>query len=333
MGRMADTGGPPAPYHRPGLGCHVEAAVPRLRARWRAVASGVRILDGALVDAHSSRVRRVSVRWRPAWSPSQRSRSGRSISAENANAGSPLEEGSPTAHPRLRASRPTSAWPPAPRWHSRSRPHRPTTASASIASGGTAGLAPGESSTWRRRSPCRRTSRSRSPTTPPASSTVATGPPRLPGRCPPTSPASTALCSNGSTSRASATTCCSSCASSGASDILVQTSDSTWQAYNTWGGRCLYPWIGARGYKVSYNRPLNHYFQESSFFSMEYPLFAGSSATATTSPTAATSTPTARHRCSRTARCSSPAATTSTGRAPCGRMSRRLGKRACTSSS
>lgn len=42
------------------------------------------------------------------------------------------------------------------------------------------------------------------------------------------------------------------------SDLLFQTSDTTWQAYNTYGGNSLY--VGApanRAYKVSYNRPFN----------------------------------------------------------------------------
>lgn len=42
------------------------------------------------------------------------------------------------------------------------------------------------------------------------------------------------------------------------SDLLFQTSDTTWQAYNSWGGNSLY--VGApagRAYKVSYNRPFN----------------------------------------------------------------------------
>ena len=50
----------------------------------------------------------------------------------------------------------------------------------------------------------------------------------------------------------------------GAADILFQTSDSTWQAYNTWGGRSLYSYAGpagdplnsvGRAFAVSYNRP------------------------------------------------------------------------------
>jgi hypothetical protein len=43
-----------------------------------------------------------------------------------------------------------------------------------------------------------------------------------------------------------------------ASELLFQTSDTTWQAYNDYGGNSLY--TGApvgRAYKVSYNRPFN----------------------------------------------------------------------------
>ena len=44
------------------------------------------------------------------------------------------------------------------------------------------------------------------------------------------------------------------------SDIVVQTSDETWQAYNTFGGQDLYvgngPAPDGRAYRVSYNRPL-----------------------------------------------------------------------------
>lgn len=51
----------------------------------------------------------------------------------------------------------------------------------------------------------------------------------------------------------------------GQSDILFQTSDTTWQAYNSWGGASLYggdgpgtdPATAGRAYKVSYNRPFN----------------------------------------------------------------------------
>ena len=44
----------------------------------------------------------------------------------------------------------------------------------------------------------------------------------------------------------------------GSSDLLFQTSDTTWQAYNQYGGNSLYvggPGPAGRAYKVSYNRP------------------------------------------------------------------------------
>jgi hypothetical protein len=44
----------------------------------------------------------------------------------------------------------------------------------------------------------------------------------------------------------------------GASDLLFQTSDTTWQAYNSFGGNSLYQGSpDGRAYKVSYNRPFN----------------------------------------------------------------------------
>ena len=39
------------------------------------------------------------------------------------------------------------------------------------------------------------------------------------------------------------------------SDIVMQTSDTTWQAYNTYGGSNVYPGAVGRALKVSYNRP------------------------------------------------------------------------------
>ena len=45
-----------------------------------------------------------------------------------------------------------------------------------------------------------------------------------------------------------------------ASDILFQTSDTTWEAYNSWGGYNLYQGPGGqddRAYAVSYNRPID----------------------------------------------------------------------------
>ena len=56
------------------------------------------------------------------------------------------------------------------------------------------------------------------------------------------------------------------------SDLLVQTSDTTWAAYNTWGGNSLYQGQPAgRAYKVSYNRPFVVP-DEDWLFSAEYPM-------------------------------------------------------------
>ena len=58
------------------------------------------------------------------------------------------------------------------------------------------------------------------------------------------------------------------------SDILVQTSDPTWQAYNVYGGSSLYTGPTIRAFKVSYNRPLTLPGMDTSFFSSEYPMIA-----------------------------------------------------------
>src|SRR5207249_3496973 len=61
------------------------------------------------------------------------------------------------------------------------------------------------------------------------------------------------------------------------SDLLYQTSDPTWQAYNNYGGNSLYERPGnpiSRAFKVSYNRPLNVAQLQShwDFFVHEYPI-------------------------------------------------------------
>lgn len=61
------------------------------------------------------------------------------------------------------------------------------------------------------------------------------------------------------------------------SDILFQTSDTTWQAYNYYGGYSLYlgPWPARRAYKVSYNRPITlrgSLESRESFWVNEYPM-------------------------------------------------------------
>ena len=64
----------------------------------------------------------------------------------------------------------------------------------------------------------------------------------------------------------------------GQSDLLFQTADTTWQAYNNWGGKSVYDSnsIGGRAYKVSYNRPFitrAHFTYDNSWvFDSEYPM-------------------------------------------------------------
>lgn len=62
------------------------------------------------------------------------------------------------------------------------------------------------------------------------------------------------------------------------SELLFQTSDSTWHAYNSYGGNSLYEGMPVgRAYKVSYNRPFNNRAfsggpRESFLFNAEYPM-------------------------------------------------------------
>jgi hypothetical protein len=61
----------------------------------------------------------------------------------------------------------------------------------------------------------------------------------------------------------------------GRSDLLFQTSDTTWQAYNAYGGNSLYTGTPAgRAYKVSYNRPFTTRGNapEDWVFNAEYPM-------------------------------------------------------------
>ncbi len=61
----------------------------------------------------------------------------------------------------------------------------------------------------------------------------------------------------------------------GGSDLLFQTSDTTWQAYNAYGGNSLYTGAPAgRAYKVSYNRPFTTRANapEDWVFNAEYPM-------------------------------------------------------------
>lgn len=65
------------------------------------------------------------------------------------------------------------------------------------------------------------------------------------------------------------------------SEIVLQTSDTTWHAYNTWGGNSLYTGSPAgRAYKVSYNRPFWNRFNDATgttgprdfLFDSDYPM-------------------------------------------------------------
>ncbi len=61
----------------------------------------------------------------------------------------------------------------------------------------------------------------------------------------------------------------------GASDIVLQTSDTTWQAYNAYGGTNLYYGPQGRATKISYNRPFTTRGDSSGrdfLFSTEYPM-------------------------------------------------------------
>ena len=63
----------------------------------------------------------------------------------------------------------------------------------------------------------------------------------------------------------------------GASDMLFQTSDTTWQAYNEYGGASMYtggPGPQGGAYKVSYNRPFTtrEYAPQDWVFNAEYPM-------------------------------------------------------------
>ncbi|MEX0679332.1 MAG: N,N-dimethylformamidase beta subunit family domain-containing protein, partial [Pirellulales bacterium] len=63
----------------------------------------------------------------------------------------------------------------------------------------------------------------------------------------------------------------------GQSDVVYKTSDTTWQAYNNWGGNSLYEGTSnGRAYAVSYNRPMNYdirsYNLVSYYFGTEHPM-------------------------------------------------------------
>ena len=61
---------------------------------------------------------------------------------------------------------------------------------------------------------------------------------------------------------------------SSTADILFQTSDTSWQAYNQYGGRSVYLGTPDRAYKVSYNRPFATRSQGSGYGTSNYVFYA-----------------------------------------------------------
>jgi len=63
-----------------------------------------------------------------------------------------------------------------------------------------------------------------------------------------------------------------------ASDVLFRTNDTTWEAYNDYGGNSVYygsaPSSNGRAYKVSYNRPFNNRSESAGFGTVNGPLYA-----------------------------------------------------------
>ena len=57
-------------------------------------------------------------------------------------------------------------------------------------------------------------------------------------------------------------------------DIVLQTNDTTWQAYNQYGGRSTYQGSPIRAYKVSYNRPFATRSQSAGYGKSNYVFYA-----------------------------------------------------------
>ena len=104
--------------------------------------------------------------------------------------------------------------------------------------------------------------------------------------------------------------------------MLFQTSDTTWQAYNTYGGNSLYTgdagYAGAartRSATTGRSSTAPNDARRTSFFTAECPMVRFLERNGYDVSYSAASTPTAAARCCRTTRCSCRRATTSTGRA------------------
>ena len=131
------------------------------------------------------------------------------------------------------------------------------------------------------------------------------------------------------------------------SDIVFQTADQTWQAYNGWGGANFYGGNGpatgqgaGRAYAVSYNRPIatrggvgTYAGPQDYIFGAEYAAIFWLEQNGYDVSYMAGSTPTATAACSSITRCISTSATMSTGRVSSAPMSRRPAMRVSTCSS
>ena len=130
--------------------------------------------------------------------------------------------------------------------------------------------------------------------------------------------ASTSRGSTAPTAATPATSRSSSATTPAHSDVVFQTSDPTWQAYNTYGGSDFYHGGDQRPrlqgqLQPSVRSPAAAPAAATSSSPTSTRWSASWSATATTSATSPASTPTAAARCSRTTRSSCRSATTSTG--------------------
>ena len=120
----------------------------------------------------------------------------------------------------------------------------------------------------------------------------------------------------------------------GGSDLLFQTSDTTWQAYNQYGGASLYtggPGPQGGAYKVSYNRPFTTRgtSPEDWVFNAEYPMVRWLERNGyNVSYSTGVDSDRARRRAARAPRRSCPSGMTSTGRARSARTSRPRARRA-----
>ena len=190
------------------------------------------------------------------------------------------------------------------------------------------------------RRPCPRISRPASTRPRPGWSTAATGPCRPPGRSRPTpSPASTSPSWCATTPLGGSHIVFIVRDDDGHSDLLFQTSDTTWQAYNRYGGNSLYTGSSAAAatrLQGQLQPPLHDPRRHAEDCSLQRRVPDGPlarSETATTSATSPASTPIAVERRSSSTRPSSRSATTSTGPGDSGPTSRRPGTPASTSPS